>query len=197
MAVLTTMACQTTAPVSQDEKVAAALARLQKKTDGLAGEFEAAAIHALGGSEVFQEVGNQTGVAVLVDGSYGFSCTEVKTEDAAVCEKAAIDSASKKSNLVLLDRGDSTILAVGGSDPGIQVVRHFPANPAEDVDTMFLSGNACSVETSNDSGVVVDSASSPDTIKTCIDLRDNLRKRLAAVIAKIANFKKSFGAEKP
>lgn len=179
LAVLT-MACTPDDSAISDERMSVALAELEKETGDLAKEFELAASKALVNGQTFEEAGNQSGEAVLVDGSYSFGCIKSNDENGTLCEKARIDHFSPIPNSVYLDRDDSAIIAMGDNDTDLQVIKREASG--QESDTMFLTETFCGINGTKKGVSASESTNNPGIIKRCSTLRDGLRERFAKVM---------------
>lgn len=177
---LLTMACTPDDSAISDERMSVALAELEKETGDLAKEFELAASKALANGQTFEEAGNQSGDAVLVDGSYSFGCIKSNDENGTLCEKARIDHVSPTPNSIYLDRDDSSLINVGDNDTDLQVTKRDASG--QDSATMFLTENHCGINGTKKGVSSSEYTNSPGIIKRCTTLRDSLRVRFAKVM---------------
>lgn len=175
------MACTPDDSAISDERMSVALAELEKETGDLAKEFELAASKALANGQTFEEAGNQSGEAVLIDGTYSFGCIKSNDGNGTLCEKAKVDHFSPTLNSVYLDRDDSAIIAMGDNDTDLQVIKKDASG--QESDTMFLAKNHCGINGTKKGVASSEYTNNPGIIKRCTTLRDGLRARFAKVMS--------------
>lgn len=181
LAAFSVNACTAEHGHSREAEMTAALIELEKETGDLVVEFETAASKALANGQTFEEVGNQSGEAVLVNEPYSFGCIKSNAGKGTLCEKAKLKSLTTNPNLVYLDRDDSSIVTVGDDDTDLQVIKKDASG--QDSATMFLAENHCGINEIKKGVSSSEDSNNPEIIKRCATLRDSLRARFVKVMS--------------
>lgn len=183
-------ACASETEPTQEEKIASSLQALDKETDALMNRFELEVGLALQSGQVFEEIpGHAT--TVVVNGET-FNCVDWDSEvNQLFCETGKVGVLTTNPNLVSVDRENSTTLFAGEHlVPVLQIVNrnNNGSGQVQEAVSVFLNPGNCTV---NDGGVFV--TEDAEIVQKCSTLRDNLLKRMAAIVKQLAVLKKIWG----